>query len=46
MLGVALVVIGAIFLLKNLGLISGIAWDIVWPTIVIVVGAAMIMKKR
>jgi len=46
MLGVALVVVGAIFLLKNLGVISGASWDIIWPLILVVAGAAMIFKKR
>jgi len=46
MMGVALVIIGAIFLMKNLGIISGIAWDIFWPLALIVVGISMIFKKR
>nr|AQS29871.1 hypothetical protein [uncultured bacterium] len=46
MLGVALVVVGAIFLLKNLGIISGTTWDVIWPLILVVAGTAMILKKR
>jgi hypothetical protein len=46
MLGVALVVIGAIFLMKNLGLIPQVNWDIIWPLAVLVLGIAMIFKKK
>ncbi|MEK7168056.1 MAG: DUF5668 domain-containing protein [Patescibacteria group bacterium] len=46
MFGVALIVVGAVFLLKNLGIISGFAWDVVWPILVIVIGAAMLLKKK
>ena len=46
MLGVALVVIGAIFLMKNLGLIPGVNWDIVWPLAVLVIGVAMVFKRK
>lgn len=45
MIGIALVTVGVLFLFKNLGLISGIAWDIAWPVILIVLGGAMILKK-
>jgi hypothetical protein len=46
MFGVALVVIGAIFLMKNLGLIPGVNWDIVWPLAVLVIGVAMVFKRK
>ncbi|MFA6321898.1 MAG: DUF5668 domain-containing protein [Candidatus Buchananbacteria bacterium] len=46
MFGIALVVIGAIFLMKNLGMIPGVNWDIVWPMAVLVIGIAMIFKKK
>ena len=46
MLGVALIVVGAVFLLKNLGIITGFAWEIVWPILVIAVGAVMIFKRK
>jgi len=45
MLGIALVVIGAIFLMKNLGLIPGVNWDIIWPLAILVLGVAMVLKK-
>ncbi len=45
MIGAALILVGIIFLLKNLGLIAGINWDIVWPVAVIILGAVMLFKK-
>ena len=46
MFGAGLVIIGVIFLLKNLGIMPNIAWDIIWPIILIVIGATMIFKKK
>ena len=46
MLGIALIVIGAIFLMKNLGLIPGVNWDIVWPLAILVIGVAMVFKRK
>ena len=43
--GIALVVVGAVFLLQNLGYISASAWGIIWPVIIIAVGLSMICKK-
>ena len=46
MFGIALVIIGIVFLMKNLGLMPSIAWDIVWPIVIIVIGLAMMIKKK
>ncbi|MFA6526424.1 MAG: DUF5668 domain-containing protein [Candidatus Buchananbacteria bacterium] len=46
MLGIALIILGAIFLLKNLGILAGIQWDIIWPIVIIAIGIAMVSKKR
>ena len=46
MFGAALVIVGVIFLLKNLGIISGIAWDVVWPVALIVIGTSLLFKKK
>jgi len=46
MMAITLIVIGGIFLLKNLGIMPGIAWDIIWPMVLIVVGLAMLFRKR
>ena len=45
-LGLILIIIGAVFLLQNLGYISGAAWGIIWPAILIVIGLAVILKRR
>lgn len=41
-----LIVAGIVFLLKNLGYISGTAWSIIWPVILIVIGIGLILKRR
>lgn len=46
MLAYALVILGVIFLLKNLGLLVAINWDLIWPIVLIIVGVLMIYKKK
>ncbi|NCN07284.1 hypothetical protein GW933_01180 [Candidatus Falkowbacteria bacterium] len=46
MIAASLVIIGIVFLFKNLGIMPEIAWDIVWPVILIVLGLTMIFKKK
>lgn len=46
MLGASLIILGAIFLLKNLGFLSMVNWEIVWPIAVIAIGIALVYKKR
>lgn len=41
-----LIIIGAVFLLQNLGYISGGTWSIIWPAILIVIGLRMILKRK
>ncbi|MFA6593953.1 MAG: DUF5668 domain-containing protein [Candidatus Buchananbacteria bacterium] len=43
---IALIIIGAIFLLKNLGLLAGINWDVIWPIVIIIVGVIWLFKKK
>ncbi|MDP2648078.1 MAG: DUF5668 domain-containing protein [Candidatus Yanofskybacteria bacterium] len=45
MLGFILIVSGILFLLKNLGLISGNVWDTLWPALLIAAGANLIIRK-
>jgi hypothetical protein len=45
-IGIAIVIIGLVFLLQALGLISGSSWAIIWPCIIIIVGAGIICKER
>ncbi len=44
--GVLILVIGVVFLLKNLGYIGGSVWDIVWPSIIIIAGLAMVFRGK
>lgn len=45
-LGLILLVTGIVFLLKNLGYISGVVWSIVWPSILIVIGLWILLKRE
>ena len=45
-IGFILIIIGAVFLLQNLGYISEGAWRIIWPAISIVIGIGILLKKR
>ncbi len=44
--GVILIVIGAIFLLQNLGFLTSNAWEIIWPLLLIILGLSLTMRKR
>ncbi len=43
--GTILLVIGVVFLLQNLGVVSGEIWDIVWPILIIALGLSFFFKK-
>lgn len=45
MAGFFLIIIGVIFLLKNLGLISAGAWDILWPILLIALGISFVTRQ-
>jgi hypothetical protein len=45
-IGFLLIVIGVLFLLKNLGIISGSFWDILWPIVVVFVGISMLFGRK
>jgi hypothetical protein len=40
-----LIVIGIAFLLKNLGFLPVDAWDVIWPSLLIVWGLSMIVSR-
>lgn len=44
--GFILIIIGVLFLLKNVGILEGINWGVLWPLAIIAVGFNMIFKKR
>jgi len=43
--GVAVIIVGVIMLLQNLGLVSGGVWDVVWPALIIMLGASVLAKR-
>lgn len=44
-LGLILVLIGGVFLLENLGILAGDAWEIIWPVIIIIFGFSVIYNN-
>jgi cell wall-active antibiotic response 4TMS protein YvqF len=41
-----LLLVGVLFLLRNTGLLPGEAWGVVWPLVLIALGAAMLFRKE
>ncbi|MDP3685328.1 MAG: DUF5668 domain-containing protein [bacterium] len=44
-LPLALVFIGALFLLRNTGLLPLAAWDFTWPLVLIILGVAILVGR-
>ena len=45
-LGLLLVLLGVYFLLQNLGLLTWVNWDILWPVVLILFGLWIIIRRR
>lgn len=43
--GLILIAIGFIFLLQNLNIISGKAWEVIWPVVVILLGVGFLVRQ-
>ena len=43
--GAALVLIGAYYLLQNLGLLSWLKGDVLWPSLLIVLGVVLLIRR-
>jgi hypothetical protein len=43
--GIAIVLIGVVFLLQNLGFISASIWQVIWPIMIILFGFSILFKK-
>ncbi len=43
--GLIVILIGAMFLLKNLGIIDMTQWSILWPIIVLLLGISIVLRK-
>jgi hypothetical protein len=44
--GSIVIMIGAIVLLENMGIISGSIWGYIWPIFIIIVGVSIILNDR
>lgn len=44
--GLIIIVIGLVFLLKNLGIISNEVWPIIWPSLIMIVGLKFVCKRK
>jgi len=44
--GYLLIIIGAVYLLKNLGILTAAAWDIIIPSLIILIGLYVVFKKK
>ena len=44
--GFIILIIGLVFLLKNVGFISGDVWPIIWPSLVIALGLSILFKRK
>lgn len=46
LLALALVVVGVLFFFRNVGILPAPAWDIVWPLILIILGAGVLLGGK
>jgi len=45
-ISILLITVGVVFLLKNLGIITGSAWGVIWPLGLIAIGVYFILKRH
>lgn len=45
-LGLMILVVGIVFLMQNLGYISGGVWEVLWPSFLIITGLVMIFRQK
>lgn len=45
-IALVLIIVGVVMLLKNLGVITAEAWDIVWPVALIALGLSMVWRRK
>lgn len=43
--GLILILLGVFFLLRNLGLLPWLDWDVIWPFILIIAGIYLLLEK-
>jgi hypothetical protein len=45
-LGLVVILVGIVYLLRGVGLITMVQWGILWPIIIIYIGIAMVSRHR
>ena len=45
-LGYLLIIVGLYLLLKNLGFLTAEVWEIIFPSLIIICGLAIVIKKK
>ena len=45
-IGLLVIVLGVLFLLKNLGVIAGNFWNVLWPLVIVVAGISMLFGRK
>ena len=38
-------IVGVVLLLQNLGLVSGGAWNVIWPALIILLGISILARR-
>ncbi len=46
MFGIFLIIIGGVFLAKNVGIIDEAAWDVIWPLALVAFGLYLVAKHH
>lgn len=45
-IGILLIIVGSVFLLKNLGILTQGVWEVVWPAALVAFGIYLIYKNH
>lgn len=44
--GFLVILVGALFLLRNMGIIVGVEWSILWPIIIMLIGITIVTRAE
>ena len=44
--GLSLILVGVLFLLENIGVLSGDLWAIIWPSVIIIFGLSILSRRN
>jgi uncharacterized membrane protein len=45
-IGLIIIVIGLVLLMQNMGLVGPDIWNVIWPSLIILFGISLIMKRK